>query len=99
MSGGSFDYAYFHFSKFADDLESCVINSKEYHLSEEWINKMKKSLELFRFCSELSHEIEWVYSGDTGEESFKERMEAIIKRNPEYYLLYRLIGGKIEQKD
>jgi hypothetical protein len=87
MSGGVFDYAYMYVSRFADELELKIENRKTanewgetyYDYSDEVINKLNEILKDARRISSLMKEVEWLYSGDTGEDTFLERVNRIEK--------------------
>lgn len=80
MSGGSFDYACYRFDSFADDLKNKIDENKtpdEYgyadNYSDDIVNKLKAIERLVRLAGKLAHEVEWMYSGDIGEETFDSR--------------------------
>jgi hypothetical protein len=89
MSGGSLDYAYFRLQTLAEDIQEKIdSNHKKDEFgysddhSEETICRMKKTVELLIQTSKLSKEVEWLLSGDTGEDTFMERFDKIINPNP-----------------
>lgn len=87
MSGGHFDYAYRHVNNFADSLEIDILNNSVKDEADEWaycpdyneevLGELTKILNQARYLSEMMKEAEWLYSGDTGEESFMERIKEI----------------------
>ena len=89
MSGGSFDYAYCKVHQFADDLglrldEVNAVNEwgdKPNKVSEEAHAKLRSIERLTRHVAQLMREVEWLYSGDTGDESFMERVREIEGSN------------------
>jgi len=74
MSGGSFDYAYFRAEQFAEELKDKLQNEK-HDWSEATVRKLKEIAELVGNASVLMKEAEWLYSGDTGEQTFLERIQ------------------------
>jgi hypothetical protein len=84
MSGGSFDYAYQRVSQFADELDLKIGNNQ---VENDWgyqpnysagvILRLKSISLLAELTSSLMKEVEWLYSGDTGEESFLKRLDNI----------------------
>ena len=88
MSGDSFNHFYIRMHDFANELEQKINNNNvpnEFgyaeNLSDETIANMKTSLLLMKSCAILSHEIEWLYSGDTGEDHFNETFNKLISTN------------------
>lgn len=85
MSGGAFHYSFIRLYEFANELDMRINNNNipnEYgyadNLSDETIANMKTSLLLIKSCAILSHEIEWLYSGDSGEDQFNEIFKKLI---------------------
>ena len=89
MSGGHFDYAYFRISMLAEDLkheidtnESMERNEwdevKGHHFNKETIQILKECHTIIEKAGKLAREIEWLYSGDYGEESFMEVIKPIM---------------------
>lgn len=82
VSGGSFDYAYCRVAGFADDLQMRI---DERERVDEWgqtpnnfeqpvIDKLREIAKYARKTAALMRETEWLYSGDTSEESFLRRV-------------------------
>jgi hypothetical protein len=85
MSGGSFDYAYCRVAGFADDLQMRI---DERDRVNEWgqtpnnfgppvIDKLIEIVKDAKRTAALMREAEWLYSGDTSEESFLRRVAGI----------------------
>lgn len=82
MSGGSFDYAYSSVSRFADDLRNKLDEqgkpNGEGWTQPEWTPdvsaKLAEIAALAERVSKLMKEAEWLYSGDTGEDTFMRRV-------------------------
>ena len=86
MSGGSFDYAYSRMSQFADELRNKLCeqgkDTQGYgYLNPQWTTdvacKLATVAALANYVALLAKEAEWLYSGDTGEETFMERVQHI----------------------
>jgi len=82
MSGGFFDYNCFKISQFADELEHEIDTNDDTSLdefggtigngySEVTLNQLKEAHEIIELAGKLAREVEWLYSGDHGEESFR----------------------------
>ncbi len=86
MSGGSFDYAYGHVSRFADELEDKLDEkldklSGEQEFSPEVIAELRQILTQARRFAEVMHAVEWLYDGDYGEKTFlKKLLDIELKR-------------------
>jgi hypothetical protein len=88
MSGGSFDYAYRHMVEFADDLrcklaeQGQVVNGWEVGTwKPEVATKLAEIAAIVDHVAKLAREAEWLYSGDTGEETFMWRVAKIEEKN------------------
>jgi hypothetical protein len=79
MSGGEFGYAYGRVEYFCELLTD-KINNKEYAFSEETSSLLEDILDGVEIAGELMKEVEWLYSGDTGEDSFQENIEEILAK-------------------
>jgi len=86
MSGGAFDYGCFRISQFAEELQNKIDENdtkEECGYCSGYSVKVLEALQSSHRCIELAgklaHEIEWLYSGDIGEETFIERFIKITK--------------------
>ena len=89
MSGGHFNsngYIYYQVHQFADELENTIQNNHtkddygyapEYN--EEVISYLKSKLPEIKKMSEIMRAIDYLYSGDHGEDSFLEVVKSIEK--------------------
>ena len=86
MSGGHFgDYDYYKVAQFADELEVEIQNNNkpdeyEYappNFSPETIKYLRKQLLKMRKMAEIMRHIDYLYSGDHGEDSFMERVKEV----------------------
>ena len=90
MSGGHFNdcgYDYYKVAQFADELEVEIQNNNkpneyEYalNLSPETIKYLRKQLRQMRKMAEIMRHIDYLYSGDHGEDSFMVRVKEVEKR-------------------
>jgi len=85
MSGGHFDYKQYEISNIADEVEQLIIDNdseeldewectKGYHYSKETIEEFKKALNILRQANIYVQRIDWLVSGDDGEDSFHRRL-------------------------
>ena len=78
MSGGAFDYSFTTVNQFVDDLDE-KLKDPEWRFSSKVKKKLNQILKQAIFFSETMREVEWLYSGDTGEDTFLERIKTIEK--------------------
>ena len=91
MSGGHFNdcgYEYYKVSQFADELEHEILNNGREGTKEngyEWypnhdpdvIDVLEEQIPKLRKIAEIMHDIDYLYSGDIGDDSFLLRMKEI----------------------
>ena len=85
MSGGHFgNYDYYKVSQFADELESEIDNNgkeDEYgyanNYSQETIEYLNQQLPKLRKMAEIMRIIDYLYSGDIGDNNFFKRIQEI----------------------
>ena len=89
MSGGSFNYAYARMQDFADDLrcklaeQGQVVDGWEVGTwNPEVAVKLEEISHIVDHAAKLAKEVEWLYSGDTGEDTFMERVQKIEEKKP-----------------
>jgi hypothetical protein len=86
MSGGHFNYEQWKINSIADDIEDLIFHNgnqdknqygdrihQEY--SPETIEEFKNGLELMRKAYVYAQRIDWLVSGDDGEDSFHIRLK------------------------
>ena len=89
MSGGYFDYGCFRVSQFADELQHEIeINDdpgmdeygdrRGYGFEKKTLSRLVVSQQIIETAGRLAREIEWLYSGDHGEESFNRLADTIL---------------------
>ena len=79
MSGGSFNYAYNKVQDFCDELQQ-RLDENEEGFDVETQCDLADICTHAHFLAEIMKEVEWLYSGDTSEETFNERIEEILDR-------------------
>ena len=78
MSGGKFDYKQYSIDYIVDEIDQIIRTNKEkewYQYSDETINEFKKGIELLRKAAVYAQRIDWLVSGDDGEERFHQRLK------------------------
>jgi hypothetical protein len=95
MSGGAFSYDQFKIRVIAETIESIIANNgkekipedrwSEYdthysHYSDETIEEFKKAVEILKKGEVYTQRIDWLLSGDDGEETFHERLKKDLKK-------------------
>ena len=81
MSGGHFDYQEWRIDDIADEIEQKIINSEEEFREDgyptikngEVLKELKRGLKILRQAYIYAHRIDYLPSGDDGEESFFRR--------------------------
>jgi len=78
MSGGHFDYAYMRVHQFADELER-DLRGKDWvqDFGPEVLMELEVIVNRAREMALVMKEVEWLFSGDTGPESFIAEIRAI----------------------
>jgi hypothetical protein len=74
MSGGYFDYAQHYINDIADSVDRLIKNN-DYEFSADTIDKLKKGSKQLKLAYIYAHRIDWLISGDDGDESFLKRLE------------------------
>ena len=79
MSGGHYDYACFAIHDFADLLARDIrTNDCDEQLPAETLDRLKRAQQIARVAAKLAKEAEWLYSGDTGPDTFNAAFDKII---------------------
>lgn len=79
MSGGHFDYQQYKITYIADEIEEAIKNSSDFYpyggggLSNATLAKFEIAVNLLRDAAKMVHRIDWLLSGDDGEETFHKR--------------------------
>jgi len=86
MSGGAFDYAYEKVLSFADSLREEIERNNIPDSTYGFCNSFSGSTILYmkdieiisRICASLMKEVEWLYSADTGEDTFTNNVVKLL---------------------
>jgi hypothetical protein len=83
MSGGHFNYSQYHIQSIADEIEG-IIDENRYDFSGETINRLAEGLTILKMAYIYAQRIDWLLSGDDGEEYFHRRLvNDIAKGTPD----------------
>ena len=96
MSGGHFNYNQHFINDIADEIEEEIGKNKmgwSWVSIQDWRNKynkqrykpetikeFKKAVKILRKAYIYAHRIDWLFSGDDGEEDFHERLKEDLKK-------------------
>lgn len=86
MSGGHFDYKQYQIHDIAFEIEELVLTNDStdkndfgedvgYHFKPETIAKFKEAVTVLRKAAAMAQRVDWLVSGDDGEESFHHRWD------------------------
>ncbi len=86
MSGGHFNYKQWEIQNIADEVEQLILTNdsgeldewgyrKGSHFTPETIAEFKKGLTVLRQAFVYAQRIDWLVSGDDGEDSFLRRLK------------------------
>ncbi len=91
MSGGHFQYQQYHLLDIADKIEELIekndCNDKNQwgdvigtHYNRETIREFDKAVELLKQAHAYVQRIDWLVSGDDGEDSFHSRLKSELEK-------------------
>ena len=91
MSGGHFQYKQWEIGNIGDKVEQLIIDNdseeldqwgdrKGCHFTPETIVEFKKALVLLRQAHIYAQRIDWLVSGDDGEDSFHRRLKHDLEK-------------------
>jgi hypothetical protein len=91
MSGGHFDYNQWKIQMIADEIEQLIIDNdseekdewgeiKGHHFNEDTIRQFKAAVELLKVSYVFAQRIDWLVSGDDGEDSFHRRLKDELEK-------------------
>lgn len=91
MSGGHFDYNQWKIQMIADEIEQLIIDNdsdeknewgdiKGYHFNDDTIREFKAAVALLKVSYVFAQRIDWLVSGDDGEDSFHRRLREDLKK-------------------
>ena len=80
MSGGHFEYKQYEVDQIAEGIDSLIRNNDKKdewgsanNYSKETLDKFKEARDTARKAAKMIQRVDWLVSGDDGEESFHER--------------------------
>lgn len=86
MSGGYFDYNQYRLIDIADEIERAIEKNNKVdefgfsqNFSSETLNKFRETIDILKKASLMVGRIDWLLSGDDGEESFHKRWKEEIE--------------------
>lgn len=86
MGGGYFEYQQYHIQDIIDKLEETKVkieNDEEYYeydRKQELLQKISNGLTHLNLASIYTQRLDWLFSGDDGEDSFFERLEEELEK-------------------
>jgi len=91
MSGGHFNYDQYKIEQIARDVEQLIIDNDSKELNEygdekgrayskETITEFKAAFNILQLAAIYAQRIDWLISGDDGENTFRERLERELKQ-------------------
>jgi hypothetical protein len=86
MSGGHFDYEQYKCIIIADEIQYIIDTNKStekdewgdeigHHLPQDIIEKFKETVRTLRIAEAMAQRVDWLLSGDDGEDCFRKRWE------------------------
>jgi len=91
MSGGHFQYKQWEIGNIADEVEQLILDNdsekldewgdrKGHHYTPETIKEFERGLNLLRQAYVYAQRIDWLVSGDDGEDSFHNRLKFELEK-------------------
>ena len=74
MSGGHFNYHDYYIRGIADQISEEIERNDERGLTEETLAEFRKAIRLLHEAQTYVHRIDWLLSGDDGEDNFHKRL-------------------------
>jgi len=85
MSGGHFNFQQFHINEIHDEIENIIKNNHDTEEDEfgyprgrgypdDIIESFEEAVRVLAFAAVYAQRIDWLLSGDDGEESYRERL-------------------------
>ena len=79
---GFFEYQQYHLGEMADEIEHFIADNNKkngdgmcYNYSDATIEELKSAVTTLRLAYIYAHRIDWLVSGDDGEETFHVRLQ------------------------
>jgi hypothetical protein len=84
MSGGHYEYANFRLNDIAETIDNDIENniSMNWNMSDQTISRMKIISEMLHMVDKLAYFADYLYSGDSSEETFIKRFDEVYAANP-----------------
>ena len=81
MSGGAFNYNDYHIRDIARQIEEIIRDNEERPVYDaETINHFRETVKLLHRADVMVHRIDWLISGDDGEDTFHKRLREDLER-------------------
>jgi len=81
MSGGAFNYNDYHIHGIADQIEEYIRDNDDRPVYDaETISRFRETVKLLRRAEVMVHRIDWLVSGDDGEDTFHKRLREDFER-------------------
>ena len=81
MSGGHFDYQQSRIMDIYISIEAYISDNKyNNNYNEETIKELKKAVDVLKVGYIYAHRIDWLLSGDDGEEAFHKRLKEELNK-------------------
>lgn len=86
MSGGHFEYRQYQVREIAEDIERLIARNGQkdengwwYEYPPEVIEKFKEAAHTLERAADMAQRVDWLVSGDDGEDSFMRRWEKEVR--------------------
>lgn len=80
MSGGHFNYQQYRLNDMAIEIKELIAKQAEYGYSDKTIFKFREAVEYLELAATFVQRIDWLVSGDDGEETFHKRLTEELER-------------------
>lgn len=89
MSGGHFDYKQYEIGTIAEAIESIVYREENpeahgeeyaYNFTEKTLGEFRNAIIFLKLAAVYAQRIDWLLSGDDGEETFHKRLAADLAK-------------------
>ena len=81
MSGGAFNYIDYHIRGIASQIEEYIRDNDDRPVYDaETISRFRETVKLLHRADVMVHRIDWLISGDDGEDTFHKRLREDLER-------------------
>jgi hypothetical protein len=81
MSGGAFNYNDYHIRDIARQIEEIIRDNEERPVYDvETISRFRETVKLLYRADVMVHRIDWLISGDDGEDTFHKRLSEDLEQ-------------------